>query len=108
MSKQSLLEEFDKQFPRFACSDDYECPTVRTIGENPDKAFDGDVLLDGETVIRDSLKQFLSKAIDQTREEMLKEILTELRLKLRNTCKAEDIADTAFLTESDLESVLDI
>jgi|GEM_PF-2461542 len=106
MSKQSLLEEFDKQFPRFACSDDYECPTVRTIGENPDKAFDGDVLLDGETVIRDSLKQFLSKAIDQTREETIKEILSQLRLKLRNTYKAEDIADTAFLTESDLESVL--
>jgi hypothetical protein len=55
---------------------------------------------------RDSLKQFLSKAIDQTREETIKEILSELRLKLRNTYKAEDIADTAFLTESDLESVL--
>ena len=114
MSKQSLLEEFDKQFPRFACSDDYECPTVRTIGENPDKAFDGDVLLDGETVIRDSLKQFLSKAIDQTREETIKEILSELRLKLRKRGRPKQgrpkrgkpIADTAFLTESDLESVL--
>jgi hypothetical protein len=37
-----------------------------------------------------------------------KDILTELRLKLRNTYKAEDIADTAFLTESDLESVLNL
>jgi len=54
------------------------------------------------------IKQISQQAIDKTREEMLKEILTELRLKLRNTYKAEDIADTAFLTESDLESVLDL
>jgi len=55
------------------------------------------------------IKQFIninSQAIDQTREETIKEILSQLRLKLRNTYKAEDIADTAFLTESDLESVL--
>jgi len=77
MSKQSLLEEFE-----------WRCITISSFLE------------------RDSLKQFLSKAIDQTREETIKEILSELRLKLRNTYKAEDIADTAFLTESDLESVL--
>jgi urate oxidase len=56
----------------------------------------------------DSIKNFISKAIAQTREETIKEILTKLRLKLRNTYKAEDIADTAFLTESDLESVLNL
>jgi len=78
MSKQSLLEEFE-----------WRCITISSFLE------------------RDSLKQFLSKAIDQTREETIKEILSELRLKLRNTYKAEDIADTAFLTESDLEGVLD-
>ena len=78
MSKQSLLEEFE-----------WRCITINSFLE------------------RDSLKQFLSKAIDQTREETIKEILSELRLKLRNTYKAEDIADTAFLTESDLEGVLD-
>ena len=39
-------------------------------------------------------------------EQQRKEILSQLRLKLRNTYKAEDIADTAFLTESDLEFVL--
>jgi len=77
MSKQSLLEEFE-----------WRCITISSFLE------------------RDSLKQFLSKAIDQTREETIKEILSQLRLKLRNTYKAEDIADTAFLTESDLESVL--
>jgi len=77
MSKQSLLEEFE-----------WRCITISSFLE------------------RDSLKQFLSKAIDQTREETIKEILSELRLKLRNTYKEEDIADTAFLTESDLESVL--
>lgn len=77
MSKQLLLEGFE-----------WRCITISSFLE------------------RDSLKQFLSKAIDQTREETIKEILSELRLKLRNTYKAEDIADTAFLTESDLESVL--
>lgn len=45
---------------------------------------------------------FINSLLSQQR----KDILTELRLKLRNTYKAEDIADTAFLTESDLESVL--
>lgn len=49
---------------------------------------------------------FTKCLIAQTREETIKEILSQLRLKLRNTYKAEDIADTAFLTESDLESVL--
>jgi len=60
----------------------------------------------------DNLKKeillLFSQAIDQTREETIKEILSQLRLKLRNTYKAEDIADTAFLTESDLESVLNL
>lgn len=57
---------------------------------------------------RNMARAFLSKAIDKTREETIKEILSQLRLKLRNTYKAEDIADTAFLTESDLESVLNL
>jgi len=77
MSKQSLLEGFEEKF----CDNG-------PIGEY------------------DSIKNFISKAIDQTREETIKEILSQLRLNLRNTYKAEDIADTAFLTESDLESVL--
>lgn len=33
-TKQKILEEFDKSFPRFGCDDDYCAPTVRTIGEN--------------------------------------------------------------------------
>ena len=48
------------------------------------------------------LEEYIKSLLSQQR----KDILTELRLKLRNTYKAEDIADTAFLTESDLESVL--
>ena len=58
MSKQLLLEGFEEKF----------CDT-RPIGEY------------------DSIKNFISKAIDQTREETIKEILSELRLKLRNTYK---------------------
>ena len=85
MSKQSLLEEFE-----------WRCITISSFLE------------------RDSLKQFLSKAIDQTREETIKEILSELRLELRKRGRPKQgrpkrgkpIADTAFLTESDLESVL--
>lgn len=61
MSKQSLLEEFE-----------WRCITINSFLE------------------RDSLKQFLSKAIDQTREETIKEILSELRLKLRNTYKFDN------------------
>ena len=61
MSKQSLLEEFE-----------WRCITISSFLE------------------RDSLKQFLSKAIDQTREETIKEILSELRLKLRNTYKFDN------------------
>ncbi len=80
MSKETILEEFDKISPEF-----------------------GKWRMD-----RNMARAFLSKAIDQTREETIKEILSQLRLKLRNTYKAEDIADTAFLTESDLESVLNL
>ena len=85
MSKQLLLEEFEEKF----CDNG-------PIGEY------------------DSIKNFISKAIDQTREETIKEILSELRLKLRERGRPKQgrpkrgkpIADTAFLTESDLESVL--
>ena len=61
MSKQLLLEGFEEKF----CDNG-------PIGEY------------------DSIKNFLSKAIDQTREETIKEILSELRLKLRNTYKEEE------------------
>ncbi len=70
--------------------------------------FDKEFCDNGPIGEHNSIKNFISKAIAQTREETIKEILSQLRLKLRNTYKAEDIADTAFLTESDLEGVLNL
>lgn len=86
MSKEGILKGFRSEFSEYL--------RPKTIG-----VFDS-ILLANE------FEEYLTKAIDQTRKETIKEILSQLRLKLRNTYKAEDIADTAFLTESDLESVL--
>ena len=52
MSKQSLLEEFDKMF----ISDNYSYSTGNFNSSDP---------------VVNKLKQFISKAIDQTREESL-------------------------------------
>ena len=97
-STKTWQEEFDEKF--VDRDGDVSCYQY-----SPGRDIDGlpDYYVKGEDV-----KQFITDLIDQTREETIKEILSQLRLKLRNTCKAEDIADTAFLTESDLESVLDI
>ena len=55
MSKQSLLEEFDKMF----ISDNYSYSTGNFNSSDP---------------VVNKLKQFISKAIDKTREETIKEV----------------------------------